>query len=206
MDDTTFRWVNHLADRTTWLHGAATGFAVWGIALSALLLLVAWWDARSADEPEVAVAAVAWAGAAALVGAVAVQLIGAPIDRARPTVMLHGTHLLLDRTTDFSFPSDHGTATAAIAFGLLLASRRLRHRWYGWAALAVALVMDLTRVYVGAHYPTDVIAGLALGALVALVLARPAIALLTWISTRVAASPLRPLVSAQAQQTGHSLD
>ena len=188
MDDRAFRWVNHLADRTSWLHGIATTYAVWGIALSAVLLVLAWLDARTTDDTPRAVAGVAWAAAAALLGALAVQLIGAPIDRVRPTVALAGTHLLLDRTTDFSFPSDHGTATAAIAVGLLVATPRLRRRWYGWAALAVALLMDLDRVYVGAHYPTDVIAGLAL------VFARPATTLFTAIIRQIATTALHPLV------------
>ena len=195
MDDRVFRWVNHLADRTQWLHGIATNYAVWGVGLSALFLVLAWLDARTADDAPRAVAAVTWAGAAALVGALAVQLIGAPIDRARPTAVLAGTHLLLDRTSDFSFPSDHGTATAAIAVGLLLAGPHLRRRWYGWAALGVAVLMDLDRVYVGAHYPTDVIAGLVLGSLVAVLFAKPATHLLAAITRRIATTPLGQLVS-----------
>ena len=197
MDDSVFRWFNHLADRTPWLHGVATAYANWGVVAFGVLLLLAWWDARSADDPVLAVAAVTWAGAAALVGALAVQLIGAPIDRARPTAVLSGTHLLLDRTADFSFPSDHGTATAAVAVGLLLAGPMLRRNWYGKVAMALAVLMAVTRVYVGAHYPTDVIAGLALGSIIAAALARPARTVLASVYRRLAVTPLRPLVTAQ---------
>ena len=73
-----------------------------------------------------------------------------------------GVQLLIDKTTDFSFPSDHATAAGAIAVGLLLTNRR-----WGIVTAVLAVVMALTRVYVGAHYPGDVLAGLALGGAVA---------------------------------------
>lgn len=196
MDDRLFRWFNRAADHSRWLHGPATAYAVWGIALFGALLILAWWDARSSTDAVAAVAAVVWAGAAMIVGALAVQLIGAPIDRARPTVTLPGTHLLVERTTDFSFPSDHGTATAAIAVGLIAAGPLLRRRWYGRVALALAVLMAVDRVYVGAHYPTDVVAGFVLGAAIAAGLARPATRLLSWAGRRLMSTPLRPLVSA----------
>jgi undecaprenyl-diphosphatase len=202
MDDRIFTWANHVADRTPWLHGIATTYAVYGIGLFAVLLLLAWWDARRAPDPAGAVAAVGWAGVAPLLGAIAVQLIGAPINRARPTAVIDGTHLLLARTTDFSFPSDHGTATAAVAFGLLVAGTRLRHRWYGPVAIALAVLMGLDRVYVGAHYPTDVIAGFVLGGLIALGLARPATHLLTKVTTALADSPVRALIERSAERKG----
>jgi undecaprenyl-diphosphatase len=65
----------------------------------------------------------------------------------------------------------------AVAAGLTIAHRRL-----GAVAWVAALLMAFTRVYIGAHYPWDVAAGLVLGSLVAvlgwLVLRRP----LTWLT------------------------
>lgn len=196
MDDRLFRWFNSIADISPWLHGVARFYAVYAIAAFALLLLLAWWDARSAEDPPRAVAAVVWAGIAPLVGAVAVQLIGSAIDRARPTTVLHGTHLLLDPTRDFSFPSDHTTATVAVSVGLVLAGPLLRRRWYGWVALVLAILLGLDRIYVGAHYPTDVLAGVALGTAVAAVPAVSARAALGALTTRMCRSPLRPLITA----------
>jgi undecaprenyl-diphosphatase len=195
VDARLFRWFNHLADRTPWAHGAATTFATWGIGLLGLALVGAWIDARGADDPTIATAAVGWAGAAALVGALAVQLVGSAIDRARPTTVLHGTHLLLERTADFSFPSDHVTACATVATGLVLAGPHLRHRWYGWAAWAATFLMALARVYVGAHYPGDVLAGAVLGSAVAIAFGPWAVPLLARLSAWAASTPLRPLVA-----------
>src|SRR4051812_9365079 len=147
MDARLFRWVNSVADRTQWAHGIAKAWAIYGIVVLAVILVAAWWDARTSDDPIAANAAVAWSAVAAVIGVGLVQVIGGAIDRARPTTVLHGTHLLLDKTADFSFPSDHTTAMSAVAAGLFLASPLLRRHWYGWAAAAFALLMGLTRLH-----------------------------------------------------------
>jgi undecaprenyl-diphosphatase len=68
---------------------------------------------------------------------------------------------------DPGFPSDHATASFAIATALVLRDRRL-----GALALAMAALLAVGRVAMGVHYPTDVAAGAALGAAVALALHR----------------------------------
>jgi membrane-associated phospholipid phosphatase len=94
------------------------------------------------------------------------QVISRLVDRARPFVAhLDTVHLFAKHATDPGFPSDHATAAFAIAVALLLRSRR-----WGALALAAATVLAVTRVAMGIHYPTDVLAGAALGALSALIL------------------------------------
>jgi undecaprenyl-diphosphatase len=161
MDNSLFRWINRLANRTGWAHGFFTSYAKFGIVLFAVLLAAAYLDGRQHDDLH-AVAGSVWAAGAALIALGIGQLIGGAIDRARPYEAMTGVHLLVDKTTDFSFPSDHATAAGAVAVGLLLTNRR-----WGILAAVLAIVMAFTRVYVGAHYPGDVIAGLALGGAVA---------------------------------------
>ena len=72
----------------------------------------------------------------------------------------------------FSFPSGHALAAATfcpmLAWSLSLLVPRLRHAF--WAvALSIALWIALGRLYLGVHWPSDVLAGLALGALQAAV-------------------------------------
>jgi len=74
------------------------------------------------------------------------------------------THLLIARSPDFSFPSDHATATFAIAAGFLLHGFRRR----GIGFLAAALLISFSRVYIGTHYFSDVLGGMATGILAAM--------------------------------------
>jgi undecaprenyl-diphosphatase len=75
-------------------------------------------------------------------------------------------HVLLAHNADASFPSDHAAAGFAVALVLLRHHRRL-----GWAAVAAAALMSFARVYVGDHYPGDVLAGAAIGTVAGLALA-----------------------------------
>jgi len=63
---------------------------------------------------------------------------------------------------DWSFPSNHAAIAAAAAAALLFVSRRL-----GAVAVVAAGAMALSRVWVGAHYPHDVAAGVLVGVLTA---------------------------------------
>lgn len=161
MDRRAFLSVNRFADRTGWLHPAAVAYAKYGVVVFAALLLLAWFNERRAENLDGQAGAV-WAAAAAAIALGIGQIVGALIDRARPYDTLHGVSLLVSRTSDFSMPSDHATAAGAAAVGLLYVNRRI-----GIVATVLAVLMAATRVYVGAHYPADVLAGLALGAGVA---------------------------------------
>lgn len=88
-------------------------------------------------------------------------------------------HELLPRTWS-AFPSDHAMLWGAIATGIFLASRPVG--FYAW--LHTLLLIGLPRIYLGLHYPTDVVAGCVLGIGIACMLnARP-------IRTRLAAPVL----------------
>lgn len=79
-----------------------------------------------------------------------------------PRLLLHAVPLIrqLERqpiTT--SFPSGHSASAAAFATGVALESRTL-----GTAVAPAAAAVALSRVYTGVHFPSDVLAGAALGA------------------------------------------
>ena len=157
----------------------------------AVLLVAAYLDARQHNDLR-AVAGSIWAGGAALVALEIGQLVGGAIDRARPYEAMTGVHLLVDKTTDFSFPSDHAPAAGAVAVGLLLTNRR-----WGIVAAGLAVVMAVSRVYVGAHYPADVLAGVALGGIVAAAGTVVAVPLLTHIAERLSRTGLGALVTSE---------
>jgi undecaprenyl-diphosphatase len=108
------------------------------------------------------VAAVLSAG----LGLAVAKLIAELVDRARPFVAdPQGVHLFSGHAADPGFPSDHATAAFAIAIAIVLRKRRA-----GYFALAAAAVLSVGRVALGVHYPSDVLAGSAVGAAAALAL------------------------------------
>jgi undecaprenyl-diphosphatase len=188
-DECWFRAVNRIAQHTPWLHAPARLYAEYGVVLFAGLLLWSWWRARDAGDPR-RMAAALWAPVGALIALGVNQSIGAAVAEPRPYAVLPHALVLVARSTDYSFPSDHAVMAGAVAAGVLLADRRL-----GVLAVLMAAAMALTRVYVGAHFPLDVTAGLIVGAGVCLVcclLVRP---LLRWLVVTLERTPLRRLLT-----------
>src|SRR6478609_4980562 len=109
MDNSLFRTINRFADRTGWAHGAFKANAGYGIVPFAVLLLVAYLDGRHHADLT-AVAGSDWAAHAAMVALGVGQLIGGAVDRARPYEAMTKVHVLVDKTTNFSFPSALGCA------------------------------------------------------------------------------------------------
>jgi undecaprenyl-diphosphatase len=97
-------------------------------------------------------------GVAALGGAVAAQLLKRTLNRARPTSAIEGFEALAENPDAFSFPSGHTTAAFAVAVAAAGEPYQA-----GPLALLLATGIALSRVYLGAHYPIDVLVGMVLG-------------------------------------------
>ena len=82
------------------------------------------------------------------------------VERDRPPVSHPVPEPLVESPSTYSFPSGHATVSFACATVLVLAVPRLRAPLFALAAL-----ISFSRVYVGVHYPFDVIAGAVLGLL-----------------------------------------
>ena len=96
------------------------------------------------------------------------------IARTRPYDMVE-VEVLVKHLSDFSFPSGH----TLVSFNAAIALHHYHRKW-GVAALALATVIALSRLYLFVHYPTDVVAGF----LLALVLAFASCRLVDWLWTR----------------------
>ena len=84
------------------------------------------------------------------------------IARVRPYDVNTAVQVLVVKPKDFSFPSGHAGSSFAAAVAVFCTMKGSRGRW---AVLAFAFLMAFTRLYVGIHYPTDVICGALTGAL-----------------------------------------
>lgn len=142
----------------------------YGILLALVLtVLWCWGSVRRRASPEESVSGVAgtlWAPLAASVAVLVNIPIRGFVERPRPFHDHDGLDVLVDGKTDFSFVSDHATVAMALGVGLFLVHKRI-----GLAAIGLALAEGFCRVYMGVHYPTDVVGGFALGTAVALLLA-----------------------------------
>lgn len=84
------------------------------------------------------------------------------IGRVRPCNALENVRLVMACTKSYSLPSGHATNIFAAMVFL-----SFRYRRFAPAFIAFAGLVSYSRVYVGVHYPADIIAGAALGSLVA---------------------------------------
>ncbi len=179
-DDTElYRDITGLAhDAPAWVQHTAEVGTEAGILLFVALFAAAWWRARRDSAQAFAIAVLApLATAVAYVGS---ELLKSLVEQERPCRAVAGAAASLAACPphgDWSFPSNHATIAGASAAGLVLVRRAL-------VALTapLALLLAFSRVFVGVHYPHDVVAGLLLGAGVALI----AVRLATGPATRLA--------------------
>ncbi|GGW65173.1 phosphatase PAP2 family protein [Streptomyces lucensis JCM 4490] len=170
--------INGLAkDAPHWFDRVMEFVGEYGLLLAMVLLVLWCWSTvrrRGGESAAPSVAALVWAPLAAGLAVLVNVPIRGFVERPRPFVDHRNLDVLVSGKTDYSFVSDHATITMALGVGLFVANRR-----FGIAGIGLALLEGFCRVYMGVHYPTDVIGGFALGTAVVLLLSPPATALLT---------------------------
>ena len=180
--------INGLAkDAPHWFDRGMEFVGEYGLLLAMVLLVLwCWWTVRRHGDENAApsVAALVWAPLAAGIAVLVNVPIRGFVERPRPFVDHQGLDVLVSGKTDFSFVSDHATLTMAMGVGLFVANRK-----FGLVGIGLALLEGFCRVYMGVHYPTDVVGGFALGTAVALLLSPLAMALLTPVMKAVEGSP-----------------
>lgn len=173
MDATLYEKINGLAGHVGAIDNIFAFIASKGPYILVIVVLLLWfWPGPAHDRERRQWAAIS-ATIAALVTVGIDQVIRSFIwSRPRP-FLDHPAHMLLAKDMAGSFPSNHAAAGFAIAIAVLLYSRRA-----GIATLIFAILLAFSRVYTGEHYPGDVVAGAALGSVVAygVFLARPLLA------------------------------
>ncbi|NUR00170.1 MAG: phosphatase PAP2 family protein [Streptomyces sp.] len=179
--------INGLAkDAPHWFDRVVSLVGEYGLLLAMALLVVGcWWSVRRRGDEDAAssVAALVWAPVAAALAVLVNVPIRGFVERPRPFRTHDGLDVLVSGKTDFSFVSDHATITMAVAVGVFVANRK-----FGVVGIGLALLEGFCRVYMGVHYPTDVIGGFALGTAVALLLSPVAMLLLTPVMRAVEGS------------------
>ena len=100
---------------------------------------------------------------AMLIGLVVVNFTIKPlVARARPWLVIENFVNLVPEKDPNSFPSGHTNAAFAFAVAVCLSAPK---KWMKVTAVCMAAVMGLSRLYVGVHFPSDVLAGAVIGSL-----------------------------------------
>ena len=88
-------------------------------------------------------------------------------ERPRPFIADEGIKLVIKAPSGFSFPSGHSASSFTAATAIFLYNKR----WGIWA-LAVAFLIAISRIYFSVHYPSDVLCGITLGIICALIITK----------------------------------
>lgn len=100
---------------------------------------------------------------AMLIGLVVVNFTIKPlVSRPRPWLVMENFVNLVPEKDPNSFPSGHTNSAFAFALAVCVAAPK---RWMKITAVCMAAVMGLSRLYVGVHFPSDVLAGAVIGSL-----------------------------------------
>ncbi len=145
------RFFDFILPKLTHLGGAT-------FSLSLLFLLMIFFTNSVRDSAFVALLSI-------VASHVAVQLIKKLSCRKRPYIILPDVHTCQNPLKDYSFPSGHTTATFAIAVVF-----SIYYPWLMPTLLPLAMLVGISRMYLGLHYPTDCIIGALIGTVSSIVI------------------------------------
>ena len=197
IDWSLFHYLNSSLEGHDTIGDALASFVdVWAVPVFVLATLALWLLDRPGATYRWKVACLS-APIAAVVGIAMSQVISHIWDRPRPAdAHPADTLLLVPASHDPSFPSEHAVASFAIAFSILFVGSRL----VGALFLVGAGAISVSRVFVGLHYPGDVLGGMVVGFLAALLVFyvgrgrwNPVISLLSRLTDPIVAPAWRAL-------------
>lgn len=163
LDRDLFLFINHLPHNFLFdsffslLSFAGYFGAIWFVFL---ILLLFWGEIKEKK----ALATLLLAGIFTLASEIGLKNL---FGRMRPEFRIPEAIVVLDKTASLSFPSGHATIAYAAAYILSFYHRK----WAKWYYL-FAFLISLSRIYLGKHYPSDVVAGILLGCLIGFISVR----------------------------------
>ena len=159
MNYNIFKSINQLAGHHPFLDGLMAGVTNYALIVYAIVLLLIWFFGKNQYKKTVVYAAIT--------GVLALLInfvIGHIYFEARPFVA-HKVNLLVDHAADASFPSDHTTGAFALALAVLFV-----HRKIGIGMLLFAFITGFSRIYVGHHYPFDIIGSIVVSLVISTII------------------------------------
>jgi undecaprenyl-diphosphatase len=158
-DTKVYHFINGFAGHNHLLDATMVFFAKDALEIYAVLFVIAWFALPKKDIHNRH--ALVMAGLSGILALIINVVISHIWFRPRPfTVFQKGTYTeLVAHSADASFPSDH----AAGSFGFAAGSWGRQRKLISYLFTIIAVIVMVARVFVGVHYPTDVIGGMIVG-------------------------------------------
>ncbi|MCU4715808.1 undecaprenyl-diphosphatase [Bacillus cereus] len=160
LDNNGFRYINENVKENVYIDYLMIFFAEYAQYMFILLFMILWLNKKYKNRTCVIQAIIACCFAFLLN-----RIIGLFFYRERPFVSHLNINQLVEHTANASFPSDHATSAFVIVITLYFYENRL-----GKVFLVLAFLITFSRVWVGVHYPLDVLVGAVLGSLWAFII------------------------------------
>lgn len=160
-DTLGYHFFNQFAGQHVLLDKGMAFFAQYSLEIYVLLFIFAWLSLPKSEMNQRH--ALIIMGFAGVLGLVINVLVSHLWFRPRPFSILEPDTFtqLIPHSADASFPSDHTTGS----FGFAAASWGKAPKWITISFTALAILNGVSRLYVGVHWPTDVLAGMVIGTL-----------------------------------------
>ncbi|PEW14409.1 MULTISPECIES: undecaprenyl-diphosphatase [Bacillus cereus group] len=153
-----FRAINDLGKQYSFLNSAMIFLAEYMVYILGLIIIAYWFNWSRKSRMMVIQAMVAFV-IAEMIGKIA----GKFHLNYQPFAVLPDVNKLVDHAVDNSFPSDHTILFFSICFSCSLVRKKT-----GWLWLILAFCVAISRIWVGVHYPFDVVIGALIGCVSAL--------------------------------------
>lgn len=148
-----FRMFNDLGKEVMFLNPIMIFFAKY-MKYFLLFGIIMYWFTRERENRIMIISSIFAFVVAEVFGAIA----GSIHSNNQPFAELSNVNQLIGHAIDNSFPSDHAIEFFSICITFLLFKKNLRYVW-----LAIAILVSISRVWVGVHYPADILVGAILG-------------------------------------------
>ncbi|EAO51825.1 Bacitracin transport permease protein BCRC [Bacillus thuringiensis serovar israelensis ATCC 35646] len=150
MNYTVFQWFNNFADSSKLLDTLMVAITNSAAYVAILFMLILWFNNGKKDKAIRKQYTVLYT-TLSVIFALLVNVLNAVYYHPRPFVS-HDVHQLVPHAADSSFVSDHSVLVFSIVFVFILRGEKLKY-----IALLWAVLVGISRMYVGVHYPLDIL-------------------------------------------------
>lgn len=161
MNVALFQAINQWAGANPFIDDVMVFISQYALFLYAGLFLLLW--IKGNDKMK---RSVLYAGCAGILALLLNGVIATFYFEPRPFVD-HAVHLLITHAKDASFPSDHTSGAFALAIAMFV-----RHRNWGYPMLVLAILTGFSRIFIGFHYPLDIVGSIVVALLATFIVFR----------------------------------